>query len=152
MRPVSRRNSRRGLVVGATFQRTLVSWSAFDKNPMQGHLFGCNPVNEVTTPRGTDTPVHRPEKHTGSKYSSTNGLPPREQLERQAEFHASTQDEASLSCPNSAGSLRLKSEMERHPQVPALTRYEALFHCTIPSGVPRGPSQLHSIPDFSEEP
>ena len=27
-----------------------------------------------------------------------------------------------------------------------------LFHCTKPSGVPRGPSQLHSIPDFSEAP
>ena len=27
---------------------------------------------------------------------------------------------------------------------------EPLFHCTKPSGVPRGPSQLHSDPDFSE--
>ena len=27
-----------------------------------------------------------------------------------------------------------------------------LFHCTKPSGAPRGPSQLHSIPDFSEAP
>ena len=34
----------------------------------------------------------------------------------------------------------------------ASTRNEALFHCAIPSGVPRGPSQLHSIPDFSEAP
>ena len=25
---------------------------------------------------------------------------------------------------------------------------EALFHCANSSGVPRGPSQLHSIPDF----
>ena len=32
------------------------------------------------------------------------------------------------------------------------TRDEALFHCTEPSGVPRGPSQMHSIPDFSEAP
>ena len=31
---------------------------------------------------------------TGSKYSSTSGLSPRGHLERQAEFHASTQDEA----------------------------------------------------------
>ena len=28
----------------------------------------------------------------------------------------------------------------------------APIHCTEPSGVPRGPSQLHSIPDFSEAP
>ena len=31
-----------------------------------------------------------------------------------------------------------------------LRYHEALFHCTKPSGVPRGPSQLHSDPDFSE--
>ena len=29
-------------------------------------------------------------------------------------------------------------------------RVIALFHCTTPSGVPRGPYQLHSIPEFSE--
>ena len=34
--------------------------------------------------------------------------------------------------------------MERTPEVPASIRDEALFHCTEPSGVPRGPSQLHS--------
>ena len=33
-------------------------------------------------------------KSPGSKYSSTSGLSPRGHLERQAEFHASTQDEA----------------------------------------------------------
>ena len=33
-----------------------------------------------------------------------------EQLERQAKFHSSIKDEAWLSCPNSAGTLRLKSE------------------------------------------
>ena len=34
------------------------------------------------------------EKNPGSKYSSTSGLSPRGHLERQAEFHASTQEEA----------------------------------------------------------
>ena len=29
---------------------------------------------------------------------------------------------------------------------------KALFYCTKPSGVRSGPSQLHSIPDFSEAP
>ena len=52
------------------------------------------PVDEVKTQRGTDTSVHRLEKPAGSKYSSTSGLSPREKLERTAEFHASTQDEA----------------------------------------------------------
>ena len=36
----------------------------------------------------------RSEKTPGSKYSWTSGLSPRGHLERQAEFHASTQDEA----------------------------------------------------------
>ena len=129
-----------------------MSWSALDKNLMHGQLFECNPVDEVATRSGTDTPVHGPEKPLDSKYSSTSGLSPREKLERQAEFHASTQDEASLSCPNSAGTLRLESEMERNTEVLGSSRDEALFHCTNPSGVPRGPSELHSIPDFSEEP
>ena len=40
--------------------------------------------------------------------------------------------------------------MERNPEVSASTRDEALFHCTKPSGVRRGPSQLHSIHVFSE--
>ena len=34
----------------------------------------------------------------------------------------------------------------------SVTRDEALFHCTKPRGVPRGLSQIHSIPDFSEAP
>src|SRR5574341_264759 len=55
--------------------------------------------------------VHRWEKTPGSKYSSTSGLSPRGHLERQAEFHASTQDEACLSCPQSAGTLRSESEI-----------------------------------------
>ena len=152
MRPVSRSNSGRGLVGGATFRRTPRSRSVLDNYLMPGHLFECNTVDEDATRRGTDTPGHCPEKPVGSKYSSTSGLSPHQKLEWQAEFHASTQDEVCLSCPNSAETLRMESEMERNPEVPASTRDEALFHCTKPSGVPRGPSQLHSIPDFSEAP
>ena len=66
-------------------------------NPMPGHLFQCNPVDEVATRRGTDTPVHRPEKPIGSKYSSTSGMSPHEHLEWQAGFHASTQAQTCLS-------------------------------------------------------
>ena len=46
--------------------------------------------------------------------------------------------------------IRHIRSQERNPEVPASTCHEALFHCTKPSGVPRGPSQLHSDPDFSE--
>ena len=60
---------------------------------MPGHLFKGNPVSEGTTRRGTDTLVHHPEKPAGYKHSSTSGLSPREQLDRQVEFHSSTQGE-----------------------------------------------------------
>ena len=38
----------------ATFHKTPISVSTLDKNPMPGHLFECNIVDEVTTRRGTD--------------------------------------------------------------------------------------------------
>ena len=129
-----------------------MSWSGLDKNQMPRHLFRCHPVDKVATRRGPDTPVPRPEKPVGSEYSSTSVLSPREQLEGQAEFHASKPDEAGLSYRNSTGTLRSESEMERNPEFPASTLDVALFHCTKPSGVPRSPSQLDSIPDFSEAP
>ena len=46
----------------ATCRKTPISRSAIDKIPMPGHLFEGNPVDEGTTRRGTDTPVHRPQK------------------------------------------------------------------------------------------
>ena len=100
---------------GATFWKTPISCSAIDKNPMSGHLFEGNPVDEGTTRRGTDSLMHLTEKTEDSTHSSTNGLLSCEQLERQAEFHSSTQDEAWLSCPNSSGTLWSEFEMERNP-------------------------------------
>ena len=94
MRPVSRGNSRCSLVCGAAFQKTPISGSALDKNPMPAHHFEGNPVDESTSRRGTDTAVHCLEKTAGSTHSSTSGLSLLEQLERQVEFHSSTQDEA----------------------------------------------------------
>ena len=52
-----------------------------------------HPVNEVNT-KGQFFHASFGKKTPGSKYSSTSGLSPRGHLERQAEFHASTQDEA----------------------------------------------------------
>ena len=48
--------------------------------------------------------------------------------------------------------MRSEAEMKRKPDVPALSKDDAFFHFTKPSGVPRGHSQLHSIPDFTEAP
>ena len=62
---------------------------ALQKNPMPGHLFEGNPVDEDKKRRVTDTPVHRLEKPADSTHSLTRGLKPHEQLERQAEFHSS---------------------------------------------------------------
>ena len=49
MRPVSRRRSRRGLVVGFTFRRTPISRFPLDKNPMPGPLSELQPVKAVNT-------------------------------------------------------------------------------------------------------
>ena len=106
---------------------------------MPRHLFEGNPVDEGTKRRGTATLMHRSENPADTTDSSTSGLSPREPLERQAEFHSSTHKEDCLSCPNSAGTLRYKSEMESYTEIPDSTRDEAFFHCTKPSGVPRGP-------------
>ena len=79
---------------GVTCRKTLTSGPNLEKNPMPGHLFESNLVDEGTKQRVTDTPVHHLVKPAGSTHSSTRGLSSHEQLERQAEFHSSTQDEA----------------------------------------------------------
>ena len=71
----------------ATCRKTPISRSALDKNPMLGHLLEGSLEYEGTTLRGTNTPVHQPEKRAGYIHSSTSGLSPREQLERQEESH-----------------------------------------------------------------
>ena len=81
-------------VGGATCQTTPISRSALHKNPMPRHLFEGNPVDESTSRRGTDTPMHCLEKTAGSTDSSTSFLSPREPLKRQAEILSSTEDEA----------------------------------------------------------
>ena len=94
MRPVSRGNLRRRLMRGVTCRKTPFSGPTLEKNLMPGHLFESNPVDEGTKRRVTDTPVHHLVKPTGSTHSLTRGLSSHEQLERQAEFQSSTQDEA----------------------------------------------------------
>ena len=60
---------------------------------MPGHLFECNPEDEVTTQGALTHWLHPQEKAASSKCNSTSGLTPHEQLERQEEFRASTQNE-----------------------------------------------------------
>ena len=72
---VSQGNSRRSLDGGATCRKTTISRSALDKNAMPRHLFEDS-VDEGTTRRGTDNPVHHPEKTTGYTYSSTSACHP----------------------------------------------------------------------------
>ena len=78
----------------ATFRKT-------PNSPSTQHKFRCLGTSSNVTLRmksqheGALTPqLHPPEKVAGSKYNSTSGLTPDEQLERQAEFRASTYDEA----------------------------------------------------------
>ena len=92
---------------------------------MPGHLFEGNPVSEGTTRRGTDTPVHHPEKPAGSTHSSTRGLRLPEQLERQPEFHSSDKTRHDSPVPtlqgpcsqsqNWRGSLRFLPPLEMRP-------------------------------------
>ena len=92
---------------------------------MPGHLFEGNPVGEGTTRRGTDTPVHHPEKPAGSTHSSTRGLRLPEQLERQPEFHSSDKTRHDSPVPtlqgpcsrsqNRRGSLRFLPPLEMRP-------------------------------------
>src|SRR5574337_1112210 len=101
-----------------------------------------------STRRGSFS-VHRSEKTPGSKYSSTSGLSPRGHLERQAEFHASTQDEAWLSCPQSAGTLR--SESEIRSTLRFLPQLEMRPSSNAPSPVEsREAPPTSSFPGFSE--
>src|SRR5574340_350904 len=149
MRPVSRRHSRRGLVGGSTFRRTPISRAPLDENPMPGHLSELPPVNAVNT-KGQ---FFRASfgKIPGSKYSSTSGLSPRGHLERQAEFHASTHDEACLSCPQSAGTLR--SETEIRGTLRFLPQLEMRPSSNAPSPVEsREAPPTSSFPGFSEPP
>ena len=142
MRPVSRGNSRRSLVGGATCRKTPIARSALDKNPMPGHPLEGNPVDEGTTRRGTDTPVHRPEKPTGSTHSSTRGLSPRAQLERQAEFHSPHRTRPDSPVPNLLGpcnpnqkwrgTLRFLPQLEMRPSSIAPNPVEFLKPLPIP--------------------
>ena len=112
-------------VGGSTYQTTPISRSTLVKNSMPGHLFEGNPVDEGTTRRGTDTPVHRPEKPAGSTHSSTRGLRPPEQLERQEEFHSSDKTRPDSPVPTLhgpcdrsqkwRGSLRFLPPLEMRP-------------------------------------
>src|SRR5574337_41173 len=95
--------------------------------------------------------VHGSEKTPGSKYSSTSGLCPRGHLERQAEFHASTQDDDLLSCPKSAGTLRSESEIRGNLRI--LPQLEMRPSCNAPNPVEsREAPPTSSFPDFSEPP
>ena len=136
---------------GATCQMPPIPRSAFEKDPRPGPLFEGNPVGEGTTRRGTATPVHHPERPAGSTHSSTRGLKtPDNSRGKLGSLPQTRRGKTLLSqlCRDPV----VGAETERKPEVLASTRGEALFRCARPSGVPRGPSQLHSIPDFSEAP
>ena len=125
-------------------------WQAL--NPMRS-VYSRKPQRQSR--RGSDTPVHRPEKPASSTYKSTSGLSPvsNARVKRSSIPPHKTRPDSPV--PTLQGlcdpsQIRRIQSQERNPVVPASTCHEALFHCTKPSGVPRGPSQLHSDPDFSE--
>ena len=84
----------RSHVGGATCRTPPIPRSALNKNTMPGHLFESKPVDECTTRRSTDIPMHSTEKHADSKHRSTSVLSSLEELERHAEFRSSKQEKA----------------------------------------------------------
>src|SRR5574338_202529 len=93
-----------------------------------------------STRRGSFS-VHRSEKNTGSKYSSTSGLSPRGHLERQAEFHASTGDEALFQCTKPSGV----------PRGPSHLQFPWLLRATMRSPL-RSPAQVQGTQGFLPQP
>ena len=84
---------------------------------------------------------------SGGSYRSIPGAFPNPSLR----LHEQAVVASALRATNSRCLLGCTHQERKH-EVPASTRDEALIHCTKPSGVQRGPSQLHSTPDFSEAP
>ena len=81
-------------MVHATFQKTPISLSTQGKSRFLDTSLNVT-SRMKSLHEGALTPLlHLLEKASGSKYNSTSGLSPREQLERQVEFHSSTEDEA----------------------------------------------------------
>src|SRR5574337_13683 len=95
-----------------------------------------------STRRGSDPPVHRPEKTPRFQI----------QLDKWPLSPGTPREASGVPCLNPRRGLTLLSPVcrdpaigvrnRRYPAVPASTGDEALFQCTKPSGVPRGPSHL----------
>ena len=136
-------------VCGATCRTTPIFRSALDNNPMPGHLFEGNPVGEGTTRRGTDTPVHHPEKPAGSTHSSTRGLRLPEQLERQPEFHSSDKTRHDSPVPTLQGpcsrSQNRRGSLRFLPPLPP-PRRELRAWCLWGSAGDRWPGQGSGVP------
>ena len=73
-------------------------------------------------------------------------------LERRADLHGSTWDEASLPCGCPRGTLRSMSALEKKPELPASTLDEDLSPGSDCRGIPRGPSRLEWRLDLPEAP
>ena len=115
-------------------------------------------MGEGTTQRGTATIVHRPQRPAGSTHSSTRGLSPSEQTERQAGFPSSdkTRPDSPVPTlqgpcgrsPKRGGSLRFLPPLEVRPSSiapnPDESR-EAPPNSTVPLTSQRHPEKLHEV-------
>ena len=129
-------------------------------------------MDESTTRRGTDTPVHHPEKPAGSTHSSTRGLRLPEQLERQPEFHSSDKTRHDSPVPtlqgpcsrsqNWRGSLRFLPPLEMSPssiatnpaesrEAPPTPQYPSTLRDTLGSSL-RSPAEVEGNDFFPPQP
>ena len=130
-------------VGGATCRTPPIPRSALENDPRPGPLFE-GPLR--TTPRGHCPGQHgldRAWRFLDPQAGILLGQGPGRQSGQLLCQPCSRQ-----SWPTGGGLPSMGSHRVGH----ASTRDEALIHCTKPSGVQRGPSQLHSTPDFSEAP
>ena len=110
---------------GATCRTPPIPPSALEKDPRPGTLFEGNTVGEGTTRRGTAIPMNRPQRPAVSTQSSTRGLRPTEQLERQAGFPSSVKTRPDSPVPTLQGpcdrsqkwrgTLRFLPQLEKRP-------------------------------------
>ena len=101
-------------------------------------------MGEGTARSGTDTPVHRLETPAGSTHSSTRGLWPSEQLERQAGFPSSDKTRPDSPVPT------LQGPCGRNPKRRESLRFQPPLEVR-PSSVGQDPAESREAPPTPQD-
>ena len=129
---------------GATCRTTPIPRSALEKDPRPGPLFEGNTVGEGTTRRGTAIPMNRQQRPAVSTQSSTRGLRPTEQLERQAGFPSSVKTRPDSPVPT------LQGPCGRSPKRRGSLRFQPPLEVR-PSSVAQDPAESREAPPTPQD-